>query len=82
MGEHKAGLGHQERPSKAITASRWPNALLTLAALFIGVSMKEAVGGVPKHLTCCAIALSVISGISALIDRLSRKGSRGPQTTD
>jgi hypothetical protein len=47
MGEHTAGLGHQERPSKAITASRWPNALLTLAALFIGASMKEAVGGVP-----------------------------------
>lgn len=58
MEGHKARLGHQERPSKAITASRWPNALLALAALFIGASMKEAVGGVPKHLTYSAIALS------------------------
>jgi hypothetical protein len=52
-----------------------------LAALFIGASMKEAAGNVPKFLAFGAFALIVISGVWALIDRISHKGSRGPQTT-
>lgn len=55
--------------------------LCMLAALFIGASMKQAVGNVPKFLAFGAIALILISGVWALIDWISQKGSRGPQTT-
>jgi hypothetical protein len=52
-----------------------------VAALFIGAAMKEAGGGLPKFLFLGAMTLVVISGIWALIDWISHKWSRGPQTT-
>ncbi len=52
-----------------------------LAALFVGASMKEAAGSAPKFLAFGAIALIVVSGIWALIDRISHRRSGGPQTT-
>jgi hypothetical protein len=87
MVEHTAGSADQETLNKATPGSRWRNILMTigffgiLAALFIGASMKAAASGVPKVLALGAIALIVISGIWALIDRISHKGRRGPQTT-
>ena len=81
------GLGDQERPSTITPGSRWRNILMSIgffsmiAALFIGASMKDAAGNLPKFLAFGAIALILISGVWALIDRISRKGSRGPQTT-
>jgi len=50
-----------------------------LAALFIGASMKERAGNLPKLLAFGAIALIVISGIWSLIDRISHKGRRDPE---
>jgi hypothetical protein len=87
MADLKAGPGEQEPLNKATPGSKWRNALMTigflgiLAALFIGASMKETAGGLPKFLALGAMALIVISGVWALIDWLSHKGSRGPQRT-
>lgn len=86
MVEHTPGLGDQERLNPIIPGSRWRNTLMTigffcmLAALFLGASMKDAAGNLPKFLAFGAIALIVISGIWALIDRISHKRGRGPQT--
>lgn len=85
MAEHKIGLGDQETLDKAAPGSRWRNTLMAtgffcfLIALFIGASMKEAAGGVPKYLALAGIALIVISSIASLINRISLKGSRGAQ---
>jgi hypothetical protein len=87
MADLKTGLGDQETLSKATPGSKWRNALMTvgflgfIAALFIGASMKETAGGLPKFIALGALALIVISGIWALIDRIFHNGSRGPQTT-
>jgi hypothetical protein len=87
MVEHTPGLGDQERLSTPPPASRWRSIFMTigffsmLAALFIGASMKDGAGNLPKFIAVGAIALIVISGIWALIDRISHKKSRGPQTT-
>jgi hypothetical protein len=50
--------------------------LSILSALFVGASMKEAAGGLPKFLALGGFALLVISGIWALIDRILYKASR------
>lgn len=87
MVEPTAGLGDQEHLNTATSGSRWRTTLLTigffciLVALFIGASMKEAAGGLPKFLALGGFALFVISGIWALIDRMSHKASGGPHTT-
>jgi hypothetical protein len=87
MVEHTPGLGDQERLITTNPGSRWRTTLMTigffciLAALFIGASMKEAAGNVPKFLAFGAFALIVISGVWALIDRIFHKESRGPQGT-
>jgi hypothetical protein len=65
--------------NRATPGSRWRTLLMSigffcmLAALFIGASMKEAAGGIPRFLGLGAIALLVISGIWALLERLSCK---------
>lgn len=84
MVEQTAGLGDQEHPDTATPGSRWRSTLLTigffciLAALFIGASMKEAAGGLPKFLALGGFALFAICGIWALIDRISHKRNRRP----
>ena len=87
MVEHNAGPGDQEGVNKSNAVPGWRTTLMTigffsiLVALFIGASMKESAGAVPKYLAFGALALFVICGVSALIDRISHRGSRGPQTT-
>ena len=86
MVEHNAGPGDQEGVNKSNAVPGWRTTLMTigffsiLVALFIGASMKDAAGNLPKFLAFGAIALIVISGIWALIDRISHKRGRGPQT--
>ncbi len=87
MVEHTPARGDQEHLNTTTPGSRWRNTLMAigffciLGALFIGASMKEAAGNVPKLLAFGAFALIVISGVWALIDRISHKRSRGTQRT-
>ncbi len=82
MADPKAGLGDQDALSKDTPGSKWRNALMAIGfigfivALFIGASMKETAGGLPKFIALGASALIVISGIWALIDWISTKWSR------
>ena len=80
MPEPKAEGSDPGTVNKATPGSKWRNTLMAvgffsmLAALFIGASMKESAGGVPKILGLGAIALILISGIWALIERIPHKG--------
>ena len=82
MPEPKAERSDQGVVNKAAPGSKWRNTLMAigffcmLGALFIGASMKEAAGGIPKVLGLGAIALILISGIWALIERIPHKGGR------
>lgn len=82
MPEPEAERSGQGAVNQAAPGSRWRNTLMTigffgmLAALAIGASMKEASGQLPKYLALGSIALIVITGIWALIERLLHKGGR------
>lgn len=88
MAEVKTGLGGQQGLRKAAPGSRWRNAFMAtgffclLVSLFLGATMKEAAGVLPKFIFLAGIVLIAISGIGALIGRISHKGSGGPQATD
>ncbi|HWT81649.1 MAG TPA: hypothetical protein VN648_22890 [Candidatus Methylomirabilis sp.] len=72
ISEHQSGVGDRETPERAVPGSRWRNALMGvgflcfLIALFLGASMKEAAGPVPKILAFVGLALIVVSGIASL----------------
>jgi hypothetical protein len=87
MVEPTAGLDDQEHLNTATPGPRWRSTLMAiglfsvLASLFIGASMKDAAGGLAKFVALGGLALLVISGIWALIDRISHKASRGGPAT-